>query len=200
MAFLLGKLILLILLLALIVLALPFRFLFRGHVEVGTERFSFQGIAALSLFSFGLQLDSRDTQTYGIGPLKHPWIRRSRKPRRSAGSHRNSRRTLTRSMYRRLPVRAWIQVGRKTLTLESLQLQGTLGWTNPMITGLIWGALQALAGAFQLHSGLRKVTPDFSSGAGTDLTGEIRCRFRPLILFWFGFRTMRKFQRKQRKK
>ena len=82
---------------------------------------------------------------------------------------------------KKMPVRQLIKSILKSIRWEEFSLNGKLGLSNPMQTGIIFGMLNAFKGLVKPKKYKLALKPAFSNKLHTNIAGTVHFRFSPLI-------------------
>ncbi len=172
-----------------LLLILPYRIHIKGKYIDTLEKRKWNGLIQVGTTRFGIQIRSSQYKTIEFGPYHHPWFSHERRTKTRTAKAKSKPRMRKRS-WKKIPSQEWVKLIESTLDFQSLNLEGQIGFTNPMTTGIVYGIasyLTSLPGMSKFHL---QIQPQFQLLPNTQLIGHLTFQFRPLIVLWHGGKTM----------
>lgn len=180
-----------LLLFLVLILTLPFRLTFKGTCIITEEKTGLTGKICLGGIRHGLALNLYPEKKIAVGNYKVPLFyfsfpSKKKKPQPKTEKIGKKRRSF--------PYFRIIKAVLNTIHFEWLELKGTLGLTNPMHTGMIYGYSIAAKHIIPSSKIAISLEPNFLNNLNTHLTGDIRLQFRPTVVAWHAVKTYLKFK------
>jgi len=169
-----------------LILSLSFKLILAGNLKYSGSINEFQGIIHFGGKSRGIIIFTSPRLKIGLGKYDQPLFTFSFRKRKAGNKFlKNKKETLK---YFLEPDRISVLPLFKRINFDHLVLKGTLGLSNPMHSGLIYGFTMAAQHAANSSKFKIEINPNFNAQPETDLQGSLGLRFKPIVLAWYAFK------------
>ena len=180
---------LLIIALLLGILFLPWKIGARGKLESNAELIQGYGNATVGGRSYGIMVRFLPEIRLCLGPYSNPWFSKSLgtkgKKKTDKTPEPKPKQTFSEQFEKLNQVPLWKKLLRtaiRNIHLEQCSIDGTVGFPNPMSTGLLMGTIAWIKTILPKSGTNLNIRPHFNGPAIFDLSGIILLRVQPAIL------------------
>ncbi len=180
---------LLIIALLLGILFLPWKIGARGKLESNAESFQGLGSATVGGKSFGIMVRFLPEIRLCVGPYSNPWLSKSLGTKDTKKSDKKPKpkpkQKFSEQFDKINQVPLWKKLLRTTMRniyLEQFSIDGTVGFQNPMSTGLLMGTITWFKTILPDIGTSLNIHPHFNGQTIVNLSGIILLRVQPAIL------------------
>lgn len=173
-------------------LCLPWKVGARGSIKTKSELIQGTGAVTVGGRSFGIMVRFLPEMVLCLGPYSNPWITKSlagnvkkKKKKPPKALKEKKKKTISEQLQQLDQIPLWKKLIRSTLEKihwERVYIDGYVGFSSPMITGLLMGLVAWLKTILPPSKTTIKIMPHFKGQSDFNLTGDLLFRLHPAIL------------------
>ena len=170
-------------------LFLPWKVGARGSINTKSELIQGTGAVTIGGKSFGIMVSFLPEMVLCLGQYHNPWITKSldgkvkKKPPKVFKEKKKQ--TFSEQLQKLNQIPLWKKLIRSTLEKihwERVYIDGYVGFSSPMTTGLLMGLVAWLKTILPPSKTTIKILPHFNGQSDSNLTGDLLFRLHPAIL------------------